>query len=471
VAQANMMYAHQDGDPPWSDDNQPRVDNEYKNAADVLGPRGVVRPSDFSFSDPDVRGPFQWNSDVVAMTEMGDRQNYSDQTVADRGQGMRAAFLNTASSADPQGWGLVQGVTESFPNGDGLGSVFVAKSQFPINGTPGSLMLSEYVGHMDDDSEGKCFRDTASARFECMLTDGNPGSSTGFIPAAVKAKSTLDQPILIVEAHLLDDGSSFGIRRDVGNRINQTAALNAMIPGLLDRQGHIANRLATPNVPGFFVNSPNTRIILMGDLNLESQNYGEHYWVLKKLRDTFGYALDVAMALDDSPGPKVGTGMHNVAAGLDDSGCLQTRYEWVRLVDHGVPRYDLNPHCDGAQNNSLRMAWWASTWRGAVGNHLLHTSYGPARYDFIILLGRGWEMDDPVRAYRILQDADSYENPFAPSKKGVSTWITNGSSNLPGNYKPRFDIGDGLNSGSAAWSSDHHPIGATLRIWAGNGAR
>ena len=125
----------------------------------------------------------------------------------------------------------------------------------------------------------------------------------------------------------------------------------------------------------------------------------------------------MVLPVDGSYTNTMATGMHDVA-GWEDV-CLQSRAQWKALP--AFVRYGSTldfSNCFVTQ--SLRTSWWASSWRGAKGNGMLHTSGGPERFDYIILVGRGWEVDDATLSYRVMQDMNAPPNVFAPTGKGVS---------------------------------------------------
>lgn len=455
IAEANMLYYTLDFD---TDMGQVTNHVEYKNIADLLGPRGNIAPG-FGFADPGVRGPFQWNSDIVNLTEMGEGSNsYGDQCDGDddtnEACGMKDAYLDVARSSDSRDWGHIHGRTEEFAaTFDGGGAVFAAGSALP-GWVEQGMKLTSYPAGSD---EGECH--VSGQQFDCAMSDDWTFYTYRFLPAAVTARSSLGQPILIVQAHLAADPEHHLDRRD------QVASMTAMLAQMVEEQGSVVNR--TVSSGGAAPDAPNNRLILTGDMNLYGHSWGEHYELLRTLRETFGYAVDVAMAVDGSYTDTMATGMHDVA-GWEDV-CLQSPAQWNALPDFVRNGSTLNfSNCFVTQ--SLRTPWWASSWRGAKGNGMLHTSGGPERFDYIILVGRGWEVDDATLSYRVMQDMNARPNVFAPTGKGVSfalSTVFNGA----GNYKPRWDVGNGTAEGSAALSTDHHPIGATLRLWAGHGAR
>jgi hypothetical protein len=91
----------------------------------------------------------------------------------------------------------------------------------------------------------------------------------------------------------------------------------------------------------------------------------------------------------------------------------------------------------------------------------------------IILVGRGWELDAPVRSYTVMQD-NAEENPFAvrdPSGNvlgGIEMFHDDsGNGGIPNagmSYNPNYSVGAGTGPGRAALQTDHRPILARLRV-------
>jgi hypothetical protein len=182
------------------------------------------------------------------------------------------------------------------------------------------------------------------------------------------------------------------------------------------------------------------RIILMGDFNWSSHHCGEHYWTLEALRKAFGYAVDVAMAKDFD--------MHDVRGAINANGVprgWQSSKSWKK-----------NPA------STPGFPWWMATYRGTKNNGLGRSD----RYDAIILVGKGWAYDDPVRSYEVAWDRGG-RNPMTRSNRGGIEMSD--TSNLVRNtgYRPSHSLKPGVSPkrGSPALDSDHLPIRAKVRLF------
>ena len=170
-----------------------------------------------------------------------------------------------------------------------------------------------------------------------------------------------------------------------------------------------------------------------------SHSCGEHYWILKKLRNHYGYAVDVSM-IPVKEGDHFG--MHDT---IDPSGGYQSYENW-----RASPNY----------TPSSVYPWWAATYRGDTDRK----NGKSERHDVILLIGKGWAYDDPVREYMVMSDRDD-PSPLNPKGGGVEMWqsadnVTDGNNN----YAPNYSLGSGATAGKPALHSDHQPVGARLRI-------
>src|SRR5262249_24927693 len=152
VASSNMWY---DND---ADGDRPRNDQEYQNAADLLASRGVPNSGNGSFSDPELRGPFQFNSDIVALTEMGDEYQHPYLP------SQYSSFEGVARANDSRVWRSMRGIDEDWLRGPiraggGSNGIFVASSQWPVATDSSSLMMAPVL--LGNDPEGHCAFDTS----------------------------------------------------------------------------------------------------------------------------------------------------------------------------------------------------------------------------------------------------------------------------------------------------------------------
>jgi len=477
VASANMLYENP-GEPD-------AIHAEYRNLADLLGPRGNIATDANSatiwpaYSDSVDRAPFQLNSDAIFMTEMGDNSGWPE--TFDRAKLQGGAFAAVANHNDSRSWsGLFARNEDTGGLGlgtEGVGAVYAARTVVGSGGLkPGVL-----VGKCWDDYEGH------SDYYNCWIEGDGDGS--GALPVSLRATTSHGQPILFIGVHLRTSGPTVraGQVKDLANRILR----------FLDLQPGLANAHGEASGTGLF-----NRIVIVGDWNVRAHRGGETYPLLRILREKLGYALDVAIALSGSTEPWIATGMHV----LGQRGCFHAETEIANEectcggqhgghgMHHAGPPHKtfdamtiwekfeptLAPQDQCNLNTALHLPWWAGTWRGKRANVLDGETTTTDRHDLIILAGRGWETDDPVRSYRVVQDANIPSNYFAPRKdstcadscsgRGVSLFP--GAPGGPGDYAPRYSLlGHGSQAGSAALRTDHRPIGATLRIWSGHGAR
>lgn len=472
VAFLNMWYG--------SSNTSHLDDNEYFNAGDLLGPRGEPGPDSLghpnAFADPDVRGPFQLDADVVGLTEMGDNVSASTGVgecdfERDVLPAQRDHFYDAVRPGDSRRWDNVWGYDERFLGSfNGAGAIFVADSQWP--GASGASIRpafdpstwTEGIGNGHCQSHSHCLDPVPfDDLFSCTPEDETTLFDFGYIPARIKVRSNLatPQPILVVTMHPVSGGGS----TDVDSRKASFHSMSTMLIQQLAGQWSAVNGGATAIDAQQPEQSPGNRIIFIGDSNLETTDLGEHYKILRELRVTWGYAIDLASAIDNAHG--LGLTMHNAGDLACSMGLLNVpRWEALPFDVRWSPALDV-AECN--RSDKLQLAWWGRTFLRPTPSAI---SNGAGRYDVVFLIGRGWESDDPAKAYQILQRADVPVNPFAPTGKGVNTWGQSKPGAGPGNYKPRATVRTTANTeGSAALETDHTAIGGHLRIWAGKDAR
>jgi hypothetical protein len=213
------------------------------------------------------------------------------------------------------------------------------------------------------------------------------------------------------------------------------------------------------------------RFIIIGDWNVRAHECGEHYWMLRMLRQRYGYAVDVSMTAVDfagslKQGTHVGDGGYNGEVPVD--------YQHHVTSDPRLP-----PAWYGWQSTHEHtffsdFPWWAVDWRGQTSSA---NSVGE-RLSMIILVGGGWAYDDPVLAYSLMSDSNDV-SPMNLDGQGVEMWRPDACSDEGAvanrgddqSYAPSYSLGcdtsagGGTRPGAPALHSDHKPMGVRLRIW------
>jgi hypothetical protein len=440
-----------------------------RNAADLLATRARVFPQALRV-DEGYNDQFKFDADVVGLQELKRSWTYHPTEVPNPFEyafGYAEIFKAQASSRDSRNWQYVKGRDEQFPTASGLGPLFVASNVRPVseNGI--------YFGPLAK-SEAGC-EDYGDLEYaECQLEGlGGVFAITNYgVPGKLSARRYgvgEDRPIAVVNVHLEADGDNSDHRRaEIQSLISTLGALLEREPGAFNAgSGNPARRQRQYH---------QNRIIVLGDFNMTAHGCGEHYWLLRWLRDAFGYAVDVALAGDfKSQGNHFG--MHDAmgAVGPDGNPRPYTRFgEW---------------RCHASYTTGSVFPWWSATHR-SVGTDVdcgcpdikklyrISGNYAQQycrkepptlgseneRYDAIMLVGLGWAYDDPVRDYLVMAGR-SRVSPLNPLGTGVESWI--GADDVPNQtgYAPAFDLGEGIMAGSPALHSDHMPVGAKLRVF------
>jgi hypothetical protein len=247
---------------------------------------------------------------------------------------------------------------------------------------------------------------------------------------------------MVVNLHLRDESTAY-LRRDL-----QLNDLIKKLKKFLNKFPLAFNAQGKPQA----LHHQN-RIILLGDFNMSAHHCGEHYWMLNKLRKAFGYAVDVSMAGDND--------MHDILGAMGANGVPQG---W-----QSAKSWKNNP---GASRN---FPWWMTTHSGTSRNGNGRNE----RYDGVMLVGKGWAYDDPVRDYEVMWDRGG-RNVMTGSRRGGVEMSMKRNLVRGTGYKPRYPLGcisvsggsgcfetmDGSTApGSTALDSDHLPVRTKLRIF------
>jgi hypothetical protein len=426
--------------------------NEPRNAADLLATRGTVHPQTFQVEERPDQAPYQWQADVVAMTEVhpGHPADFTE-------------FRDEAQLRNAPRWAYRQAVNEEgFNRLDvGRGGVLVSERLWPTHADPASIAMPGPAML----NAGCTFPGSPPSQGCPIWDNGDHERHKHVIPARLRVsrhEPTADRPITVVQLHLHtweDSGAP--------HRYKEIESTMGVLERLLDTRCTDCQSNATAfnkdNDPDPLARG--NRIILVGDFNTYTHHCGEHYYLLRLLREKYGYAVDVALAAEGSV--DYSFGMHNYD-GRTTNGVpwvWQMASEWIaRTVDHPA-KWALPPQPSGLDT----FPWWSRSFRGETAS----PGAGNDRYDMIVLVGRGWELDDPVRSYTVMQDNDK-ENPFAvrdPSGNvlgGVEMFHDeSGNGGIPNtgmSYNPNYSVGAGTGPGRAALQTDHRPILARLRV-------
>ena len=432
VAQHNMFYGNSSV-------------NEPMNAADLLATRGTVNLQTFQVEERLDQAPYQWQADIVGLTEV-----HPDHP-ADFWQ-----FRDEAQLRNAPRWSYRQDINEMGLGGwnVGRGGVLVNDLHWPDFASPDSISHSNAAL-----SHAGC--DFGS----CEIWDNGSVKGKQVIPVRVRVSRNnpiADRPITAVEVHLKvgPDGAQL-------DRFKEIESLAGRIEGLLDTScagcSDSARAFNKDNNPD--PKAPGNRILLIGDFNVYNHGCGESYYLLRLLRERFGYAVDAAFAAEGSV--EFAFGMHNYGDTSHNGNPWPWQHwvDWRDLDDANPLKWLMYP--DG--ENSF--PWWARTFRSSTAS----PGKGDERTDMVLLVGRGWELDDPVRSYVVMQDNDkNKENPFAVLDAsgnvlgGVEMYHDeSGNGGVPNsgtNYNPNRSVGAGTGPGRAALQTDHRPILARLRV-------
>lgn len=475
LATANVLYnAHA------------RTANELRNYANLLGPRGSVRggsSSDLSqlrVEEPDTQGPFQWDADVFGMQEFnvtnddGELERYYAEIV-------RAE----AQARGSQAWSYVISRGESWfsgaGDGPGLSPIFVRQSSWPA-GTEENIRFSRTATEAGP-SGGGCSRSGFwDGYITCPLDDGGGADIQNYMaPAKVssyRGEQQPDRPIAVFNLHLESSKGAADFRA----RRNELDDAIRTIKDLLLADPRAFNAVGDTNPRGL-----DNRMILFGDFNTRTHECGEHYWFVRELREHFGYAVDTAMATPDRFGNAT-LGMHTRDDGYDPGpagwpvGFQYAFWSHPALVpawSHEIPRNHTPFSRYSGQFTDHRKdalhPWWASTGRTETGGY----GQNGERYDFVVLVGLGWSLDDAVLEYKVMTDRNrnalNSGSLMDATGRAVEMWTdcSNDSVLDAGDpdyveglsYQPNWDVGCGTQPGSAALKTDHRPVGVRLRVW------
>jgi hypothetical protein len=494
VASANLLYNDPGGD---------GSSNEYKNASNLMATRGSVLASTMQVEEREDQAPYQWQADVVALTENRTRAYFHD-------------FVNEAQTRGALAWDFVYGQNEggdwSETFGDwGRGALLVSENLWPSNGASIRFVGNALGGTSECTSPD--FQHLCAGNLDCApgCVVPHPSCTTGctlagdnyycseddpryqhcyiadngddaiwkwIIPGrlSVRRAGSTARPIAVIQLHLHSKGGS-----GQDDRLVEMREIARRIEELMDQScPGCGNNARSFNKDG--IDDPQAagnRILLVGDFNVYAHGCGEHYWLLREMRSRFGFAVDAAMAAEG--GDEWSFGMHDWGAASGDDAVnpvtglpepYVNRNTWGALaLTH------MNKWLNEKKAAAMPFPWWSRTFRSETAC----PGYQGDRHDMIMLVGRGWASDDPVVSYTVMQDSNK-PSPFAvlnddgTVRGGVEMFEWNSTACTPGdvkggvpdsgtNYSPNYDVGAGTGPGRAALITDHRPIAARLRIF------
>jgi hypothetical protein len=461
----------------WAEEDSQAIRTAIvQNAADVLGTRGTIVPAARRVDEPANQAPWQWEADVMSFQEFK--------------QTTHQPLLERLRARTSYGWSVVNANTEitDVPGYDAVfyGPVLVDDAFRPAEGIKyGPAQLDDGVSSYRCNSNW----DGPPSDYACPLGYIDNATYDFYnraIPVKLRAKRGLgrdagtDRPVAFFNWHLYYETPNFSQRREnVENMVKAIKYLMARPSSGRFPLGACAFNKECKNDPRHYAN----RIIIVGDSNMHNHRCGEFMWNIRRLREEFGYAVDVSSATLDASNRTFD--MQFSGAPLTDPNAEQ----FVHCEANGASKTAEGPagtagcpyHYQGLYNwnlntaAGLNLASWYPWWAATSQNEHAHDN-GGERYDVVFLVGRGWAYDDPILSYRVLSHRDD-PSPMASPMNGylgggieaaydVNDCVGNVADGH-GNYAPNFQLRScGVGEGSPAIRSDHVPIGARLRIWA-----
>jgi endonuclease/exonuclease/phosphatase family metal-dependent hydrolase len=431
-------------------------ESKFRNAANLFGTRGNIKLETRIVEMRRDQADFQWEADIIGLQEVYD----------DDGNYVFSDIMHDeleAKGAEDWAYSVGQGEHSGWVGTMGLNSMFTREAFWP----GGQLDHTRFSsGAM---SAAGCSQGSRAEWQECrVVADDDLADNAGDInnfttptrASVWRDGDTKDRPITVFDVHLeASDGA-----RDFGARLAETRDLMGTIDALLAAQPEAFNRSGSAN-PKHYQN----RIIILGDWNVRCHECGEHYWLLRELRDHYGYAVDTAMAVYDADG-NLSYGMHNGNDGYDATG-VPFDYQHMWADDPIGQWLAWNSPDTPHDRRDSDYPWWAADWRSKTGDD---KSRSGERLSMVFLVGKGWAYDDAVLDYRLLNDR-SVESPMHTDGRAVEQWVDCDTAGMANNdatsYAPNHWMGcsptsaAGSGPGAPALSGDHKPIGVRLRVW------
>ncbi|HEY5933383.1 MAG TPA: hypothetical protein VIU61_02035, partial [Kofleriaceae bacterium] len=434
---------------------------EHKNISNLFLTRG--RRTSTGIRHDNDQAPFQWNADIVAFQEKWG-STYQD-------------ILAEAEHQSDLDWHFNYGLSKSTSISNTYSGLFTHEylraGDFVVPGSRCAFGApSPYV---DADHQVRCYHhDSEDGRPSVFHTYSVPGT------VAVRrwnVDGADDQPIMVYNVQFEPWGQS------TGNRIQELDSLiDTIVQHLVNESSAFNND--TSSLATRPTNAGN-RIILVGDFNMYAHEFGENRWLLRRLREKFGFAIDAAAANPDSYAQF--HDMHDLRGqGMNAQTMRPANWmsidTWNALPDTSVSELEKvfwwNSETYGTVFGSSRyFPYWARTQHGTAEDY--HA--GGERNDAIFLVGRGWQNDDPVRKYVVMTTTTQGDSPFAlhdaaGNVLGVDIWYgySDTDHDVPNDdglphYRPNYDVTtsyyDGCaDNGCGVYRSDHIPVAARIRI-------
>lgn len=461
VATANTLYRR-----------LPFDDNKYKNTADLLGTRGSIISSEARVEERADQAPFQWDADIIGMQEVAKTSNWDNRltdVMLDELR-LRSSVLWTYAQGRGETW-----VGESFSDGPGMNPIFVNSQA-----TTGAMPSSVYFSAAAKAAAGCSDNGGISNYAECHLSEQGLGDGDIYNYAtAARAGSWRgngsDRPIAVFNVHLeASEGP-----KDFAPRLGEVRSLMNKVDALLAAEPSAFNR-AVGDTTRTSPHHAQNRFIVVGDWNIRAHECGEHYWILRMLRERYGYAVDVSMARTDAAG-SLKQSMHTGDAPY--VGEVPGGYQHMWTTDPRQPPAWTSWQSTHTHAYDSAFPWWATDWRSKTST----PDKAGERLSMIVLVGRGWADDDPVLDYSVMSDSN-YPSPMNPHSRGVEMWRPHIDEPLSGavyqlctdagsvandarGYAPNYSLGcdsdpaGGTNPGAPALHTDHRPMGARVRVW------
>ncbi|MBI4509296.1 MAG: hypothetical protein HY698_06645 [Deltaproteobacteria bacterium] len=445
---------------------------KYKNLANLLGTRGSIFRSELRVEERLDQAPFQWEADVLGLQEVAKENDDNDPD--NKYTDVVLAELLARGSLD---WTFAQGRGETFSYdgagaGPGMSPLFV-NSHFYPDATSSKVYFSSA-----SKAAAGCQDNGGLDYFtECHLSEQGMGDGEiyNYASAAKLAAWRGDEaarPISVFNVHM---ESSEG-PADFAPRVGELKSLMNIVDKLLIADHRAFNR--APETDGA-KSSPKhyqNRFMIVGDWNVRAHECGEHYWMLRMLRERYGYAVDVSMAKVDFTG-SLKQSMHvgDSGYGADE---VPVGYQHMWTDDPRSPPAWTAWSTEHEHGFFSDFPWWAVDWRGKTPT----ANNAGERLSMIVLVGRGWAYDDPVLDYTVMSDSNDF-SPMNLHGRGVEMWQPTAlgfpicpdegavSNHPTRSYAPNHSLGcdysasGGTNPGAPALHSDHKPMGARLRIW------
>ncbi|WP_437896648.1 hypothetical protein [Sorangium sp. So ce124] len=385
--------------------------SKYANIANLLGTRGSLDPLHHRIEERRDQAPFQWESDVIGMQEV--IKEHDDNAPDDK---YTAVMLDELKLRGPLDWTFAQGCGETWDcvvvggcsDGPGMNPTFVNSNFFPTE-----LPASAY------------FSSAAKKRADCYDRDGHPyynechlskqgmgdGDTYNYATTAKVAEWRGGADARLIAMFNVHMEASKG-PKDFAPRVGEIRSLLKIMDRLLEADHLAFNGAAETDEHKPSPLHHQNRAIIMGDWNVCAHECGEHYWMVRMLREHFGYAVDVSMVLPDANGSLKQT-MHtgDFGYGADE---VPIGYQHMTSDDPRPGPAWLACQSTHVHSASSAFRWWATDWR----NKKSTADKAGERLSMIVLVGSGWEYDDPVLSYAFMRDRN-FVSPMNPSGRGA----------------------------------------------------